>query len=451
MIIKKFTISMFLGELIFPPLPISILCCAAVYFLGRDKHNLREIKRYFFISFITGMILRTGSYILVLPLLSIIVILELKNSKNINRTIKNLIAIFTIYFLAVIPIPFWGTSFYEKNIISIKHYTAELAVSLIIVFLTCKIINIIYYKTINLKKLSSLQIRNRMILSICIPIAISIQLLYPFVDLTKDNAISFVIDSFIPLMIPLVSIILILIVIYNYDKSVKSEVLLKREIEEKYQIEEYAHMVEEMYSQTRRFKHDYINMLTPLKEYIDNDDMEKLKEFFYDNVIDMDKDIKWTNSNIDKLRYIRITALKALLSTKLIKALSMNIDIKVEIVENISEVPMNIMDLCRIMGILMNNASEAADECEYPKLSLCIVNKEEYVVIAVQNNFSGEKPVIHKIYKEGFSTKGSGRGLGLYTVKNIIETKYDNVFINTSIEDNMFIQELWIKNIKLGI
>jgi two-component system sensor histidine kinase AgrC len=448
MLVKKFAISMFFTELILPPLPISILCCVAIYFLAKNKLDLSKIKKCFFVSFIVGMVLRTGSYILVLPLLSIIVILELKNSKNISDTIKNLIIIFTIYFLAVIPIPFWGTSFYEKNITSIEHYTVELAVSLIMVFLICKIINMVYYKTRNSKKLSSLQIRNRMILSICIPIAISIRLLYPFVDLTKDKSIYFVIYCFIPLMIPLVSIILILIVIYNYDKSVKSEVLLKREIEEKYRIEEYAHMVEEMHGETRRFKHDYINMLTPLKEYIDNDNMEKLKEFFYDNVIDMDKDIKWTNNNIDKLKYIKITALKALLSTKLIKALSMNIDIKVELVEDICEISINIMDLCRIIGILMNNASEAAKECEYPKLCLCVVNKEKYVVIVVQNNFFGKKPIIHKIYKEGFSTKGRGRGLGLYTVKNIIDTKYDNVFINTSIEDDMFIQELWIKNIK---
>ncbi|MCS4483689.1 hypothetical protein JQ038_18775 [Clostridium botulinum] len=35
-----------------------------------------------------------------------------------------------------------------------------------------------------------------------------------------------------------------------------------------------------MYSETRRFKHDYINMLSPLKEYIDNEDIEGLSEFF---------------------------------------------------------------------------------------------------------------------------------------------------------------------------
>ena len=214
---------------------------------------------------------------------------------------------------------------------------------------------------------------------------------------------------------------------------------------EKREIDEYSHVIEDMYSETRRFKHDYINMLSPLKEYIDNSDIKGLHKFFYENVIDMDSDIKWGSSNIDKLKYIKDTGLKAILSTKLIKALSVNIDIKVEIVENIPDVSMNIMDLCRIVGILMDNAVEAAQECEYPKIKVCIVRKNDYVVIVIMNNYFGKKPVIHKIYKEGFSTKGKSRGLGLYTVKNIIDTKYDNVLLNTSVEENVFKQELMIK------
>lgn len=202
-----------------------------------------------------------------------------------------------------------------------------------------------------------------------------------------------------------------------------------------------------MYSETRRFKHDYINMLSPLKEYIDNEDIEGLSEFFYNNVIDMDKNIKWSNSNIDKLKYIKFSGLKAILSTKLIKASSMNIDINVHIVEDIDYIHMNIMDLCRIIGILMDNAIEASGECEAPKICIVVANKNDYVVIALHNNFFGDKPLIHKIYKEGFSTKGRGRGLGLYTVKNIIDIKYENVFLNTSIEGNVFIQEIWIKYI----
>lgn len=448
MIIKKFTFSQFLNEAIFPPLSLSILCCAAIYILYRNKVTFGEIKKYFFISFIIGVVLRTGSYTLILPLLAIITILQLKNSKDINKTIKILITIFIIYFLGIIHISFWGTSFYERDIISTKNYIIEFLVVLLMVSLVCVIINIVSHKITGFKEMSPSQIRYRMILSISIPIAVSIQLIYPFADLGTYESAYFIIQEYIPEGIPLISIILILIVIYNYDKSVKSEVNLKRELEEKYRIEEYAHMVEDMYSQTRRFKHDYVNMLTPLKEYIDNGNMKELKKFFYDNVIDMDKDIKWSNNNIDKLKHVKITGLKAILSTKLIKALSINIDIKVDIVENICDVSINVMDLCRIIGILMDNAIEAAEECEHPKLCLCVFNKGDYVVAAIHNNFFGEKPVIHKIYKEGFSTKGDGRGMGLYTVKNIVDKKYDNVFINTSIEDSLFIQELWIKNIQ---
>jgi two-component system sensor histidine kinase AgrC len=68
------------------------------------------------------------------------------------------------------------------------------------------------------------------------------------------------------------------------------------------------------------------------------------------------------------------------------------------------------------------------------------------VVLVFKNNFKGERPVIHKIWEKGFSTKGEDRGLGLYTAKNIIEKKYNNVFMNTSAEDSEFIQELWIKD-----
>lgn len=449
MIVKSFTLTKVLTELLTIPLPISILCCISIYILYKDRTNLSGIKKYFFLSFIIGVVLRTGSYILVLPVFSIIAILELKNNHNLkDSNTEILITIFIVHFLSVISIAFMGTSFYEKGSIPFKYAAPIFIVALILEVLICKIINIISYKRKNYKEISSSHIRNRMILSISIPIAISIGLVHPFADVTNIKASFFITDEFIPKCIPLITMILILIVIYNYDKSVRNEVSLKREIEEKYRIEEYAHMIEDMYSETRRFKHDYMNMLTPLKEYIDNDDLEKLRTFFYENVIDLDKDIQWSNSNIDKLKYINVTGLKAILSTKLIKALSMNIDIKVEIIEHINKISMNIMDLCRIIGILMNNAVEAAKECEYPKLCLCVVNKEDYVVIAIRNNFYGPKPVIHKIYKEGFSTKGKGRGLGLYTVKNIIDTKYENVFINTAIEDSMFIQELWIKEVE---
>ncbi|MGO5073606.1 sensor histidine kinase [Clostridium sporogenes] len=395
------------------------------------------------------MVLTTGSYTLILPILSIITIVQLRNNENESK-IKTLITIYSVYLANTIYAfiyAFWGA---RLDNVSLNYILIQLIIMLPIIVFVSLIIKRTGSKKRRNKEISSSQIRFRMILMISTLLTVMIASIYIFTctSIINNEKIDFIMGNFVPEALPLISIILTSIIVYYYDKSVEYRVELRREIEEKNEIEEYAHIIEEMYSETRRFKHDYINMLSPLKEYIDNEDIEGLSEFLYNNVIDMDKNIKWSNSNIDKLKYIKVQGLKAILSTKLIKASSMNIDINVHIVEDIHYIHMNIMDLCRIIGILMDNAIEAAGECEAPKICIAVANKNDYVVIAVHNNFFGDKPLIHKIYKEGFSTKGKGRGLGLYTVKNIIDTKYENVLLNTSIEENMFIQEIWIKYIE---
>mgnify|MGYP000901783882 CR=1 FL=1 len=443
MIIKKFPISKLFTDMLFPSLQISLLCCISIYILFKDKVTLNVMKKYFVISFVIGMVLQTGSYTIILPIFTILIIFLLKNSKDI----KILITIFTIYFFDLMYKGIFKLDVYSTPLISFKSYIAEITIILCFTFLIYIIKKHISLKFWNFKKASIEQIRYRMILSISIPIALSIFFIYPLADSANYSGIYFIIQCYLPLGIPLISIILILIIIYNYDRSLKIELDLKRETEEKDRIEEYSHVIEEMYNETRKFKHDYINMLLPLKEYIDTSNVNDLKDFFYDNVLNIDRNVKWSNSNIDKLKHIKILPLKALLSTKLIKALSFKINIDVEVVEDISQISMNIMDLCRILGILLDNAIEASMKCDLPKLYFCICVKKDYVIIAVHNNFGNTKPVIHKIYEKGFSTKGDGRGLGLYILKDIIDTKYNNVFIDTSVEGNMFIQELWIKNI----
>lgn len=442
-------INKFLFYLIIPSILMSSLCCISIYTLYKKIVSIKDMKKYFLISFVIGMVLATGSYFIILPILSVVTIVQLRNNENRIR-IKILTTIYIIYFVNTVYIFIYTFSGAKLYNIPLKYTFIQFIIMMFIIVPTCLMINGITSRRKVHKELSPSQIRFRMILIISIPLTIIIEVIYIFTfpySIDKEK-IDFILGNFVPEVLPLIAIILTSIIVYNYDKSVEYRVKLKREIEEKHEIEQYSNIIEEMYSETRRFKHDYINMLSPLKEYIDDSDLEGLREFFYNNIINLDKDIKWNNSNIDKLKYIKVTGLKAILSTKLIKAISMKIDIKVDIVEDILSVYMNIMDLCRIMGILMDNAIEAAGECEDAKICICIVNKNSYIVIVVQNNFFGKKPLIHKIYKEGFSTKGKGRGLGLYTVKDVINKKYDNVFLNTAIENNMFIQELWIKSIE---
>ncbi|MBZ9606661.1 GHKL domain-containing protein [Clostridium estertheticum] len=439
-------IMVFFTYMIIPALLMSILCCISIYILNNEFIGKEEIRKYFFISIIIGIVISTGSYLIILPVFCIITIFQLRNNKS---NIKALITIYVVYLLHTLYIFAYTFSGKNSQNIPLKYSFLEFLILLPVVILSFFIIRSIVKRKKGYKELTADQLRFRMILITSIPLTLMICGILPLLtaNAIDNDKIHFITGNFIPAVLPLIAIILITLIVYNYDKSLEYRVKLKRETKEKQGIAEYSNMIEEMYGETRRFKHDYMNMLTPLKEYIDKADIEGLREFFYDNVIDMDKDIKWSNSNIDKLKYIKVDGVKAILSTKLIKAAGLNIDIKVEIVEDIKNIAMNIMDLCRMLGILIDNAIEAAQKCEYPKLYVCLVNKDNYVTIVIENNFFGQKPKIHKIYEEGYSTNGKRRGLGLYSVKQIIDKKYHNAFLNTSIEGNMFVQELWIKYI----
>ncbi|MDD3224566.1 MAG: GHKL domain-containing protein [Clostridium sp.] len=436
----------FIIYLIVPSFAMSMLCCFGIYILYKDKLKAAEIRKFFLISFCVGAVLYTGSFVLVIPLLSLITILQLKNNTKKFETII-LIYIYVIYLLDFtldFIYIFLGNSYLSPSLKAVG--LKSIIVLLSVTFLSFVLSTIL--KNTPTKKASKSVMRLKTIILVTVPLCVILTIILEtiFYTLLNKKMIYFVIGFIVPDLIPLIFIIFVCVLIYNYDLDFELRDKLIREINEKNEIQEYSHIIEDMYGETRKFKHDYMNMILPLKAYVDSGDIEGVKNFFYDNVLHIDQNIKWNDSNIDKLKYLKIVELKAILSAKLIKALGFNIAIKVEIVEDIEYINMNLVDLCRITGILMDNAIEASKECEHPYIKVCIVNKKDYVILVFQNNFFGESPVLYNIFKKGFSTKGENRGLGLYIVKDIIDKKYDNVSLNTTLEENNLTQELWINH-----
>jgi len=95
-----------------------------------------------------------------------------------------------------------------------------------------------------------------------------------------------------------------------------------------------------------------------------------------------------------------------------------------------------------VIGILLDNAIEAAIKCEKPSMKVAVINKENSVLFVIINSIY-EEVLIYKIYEKGYSTKGENRGLGLYNLKQITG-KYTNVSIDTIVENGEFKQLLEI-------
>ncbi|MDU1003443.1 MAG: GHKL domain-containing protein [Clostridium butyricum] len=236
--------------------------------------------------------------------------------------------------------------------------------------------------------------------------------------------------------------ILLMIITYILIINITKEINLKNKQIQFENLQQYTNSLEDLYTDMRGFRHDYINIISSLMGYIENKDMDGLERYFNKRILCLSEGIEANNLKIGNLKNIKVTEIKGILSSKLIRAQELEIDTFIDIVEPIEKINMDIIDLSRIVGILLDNAVEGAVECDKPSLKVGIINKENSILIVIINSVKDKIP-IYKIYEKDFSTKGENRGLGLYSLKEITN-KYNNVFLDTVLENNEFKQLLQI-------
>ncbi|WP_207722168.1 sensor histidine kinase [Clostridium intestinale] len=239
--------------------------------------------------------------------------------------------------------------------------------------------------------------------------------------------------------------ILLGVILFVLIRSLTKELEFRNKQKEFENLKQYTESLEKLYSDMRVFRHDYINIISSMIGYIDNRDMDGLERHFYENIIPVSKSMQKNDFKIGAIKNIDIPEIKGIVSSKLIRAQELGLDVHVEVVENIDDIKMNIIDLSRILGILLDNAIEASKESLEFKLKLAFIKTEKAIIIVISNSYKEKNISLNKIFKPNYSTKGSGRGIGLTNLKKIIDN-YDNVFLETKMIDNYFIQELQITN-----
>lgn len=92
--------------------------------------------------------------------------------------------------------------------------------------------------------------------------------------------------------------------------------------------------------------------------------------------------------------------------------------------------------LITVIGNLLDNAFESMNETSdfntQKELLFGIYSRPGAVLITVDDTGNGiEETLLDKIFENGFSTKGEGRGTGLYQVKNLIESYHGKISIES--------------------
>lgn len=140
---------------------------------------------------------------------------------------------------------------------------------------------------------------------------------------------------------------------------------------------------------------------------------------------------------------IRDSALRSILSRGWIYAEEMGVKLTFETEDIIEKVPMRLLDLVRTVGILVNNAIEAAKMSQEKEVQIAVFNMPNGVHLIIKNSISDEPINWNKLYEKGFSTKGDRRGMGLAIVKDLIG-EYAAIFLETELINGRFTQSLVI-------
>ena len=186
-------------------------------------------------------------------------------------------------------------------------------------------------------------------------------------------------------------------------------------------------MLKEEKQEFRKLRHDYLNIISTAKGFIEIDKPEKALSLFQnisDDLTGLSGFSVCSNETINTIFY-----------TKIQQAKNFGVNLTVNINENFG-VLIDEYDLCRILCNLIDNSLNAAKESENNKIcDFNITINEENVVIDSKNSFKSTKQ--KKFDKSGLH--GNGIGIikeitseydGKYSVKQENNIWYTNILLN---------------------
>lgn len=268
-----------------------------------------------------------------------------------------------------------------------------------------------------------------------------LQEIHPEIEIVENAADS---PMFYSMFLPALFVVGISMVIFFFLNYLYTRKQLEYKKRTEAELMNYVQKIESLTLSVRQRQHDFTNMLLSLGGYVyaEDCDQDKLKEYF-EKICAVNEDEYRIFSEMSKIRNIQIPELKALIFSKMMQAQDNNVEVDLEINKEVSDTGIENLELIRIIGILLDNAIEAAAECDFPSVRLAIIQKEDETTFIVMNT-TGNKLALNLISSNA-SSKGDNRGLGLSIIQKIL-TKYENkVLFLTEIKNSMVLQTIKIK------
>lgn len=268
-----------------------------------------------------------------------------------------------------------------------------------------------------------------LILLLVINVLLSIFISFDTLEINKYSFVNYLVITII--------IVLLMYLIYGNNKIDSLSTCYN-------EISEYAKLSEELNLDYRCKLHENRNQLILIDGMVSSNDIKLKKYITY--LIGQASNVD--NSHLSELSYIPFPGIKSFISSKLNELYNLGAIVEVFVSEEIKNIDFydlnekDYNDMTITLGVILDNIIDSIKKQNEKLVSISIFLEDEKFHFQCANTFDGNID-IDKIFKRGYSTNGSNRGVGLSIVKEVMSNS--NILdCKSSVIDNFFMQDITI-------
>jgi len=241
-----------------------------------------------------------------------------------------------------------------------------------------------------------------------------------------------------------ISLLLTFFAMNSHKEQMEKEIALKQKKFEQKHLQNYTDEIVGLYNEIRGFRHDYAGMLVSMQIAIDSGNLQEIDRVYNEVLVKANYKLRSDKYTYFDLNNIEDSALRSLVAQSIVYARNNGVEFTLEVKDTITKLPIELLDLVRIMSVLLNNAVEGSADSYKKQMEVAVIKMETETVIVIQNSCKMTMTPSGDLFALGFSTKGRNRGVGLNNVKELLD-KYNNIILETEMEGSTFRQIIRFK------